>query len=330
LSGFKEYMVRRHRSADQEILLLRESRLNLAGGMLEQQWTYVLPGGRRVVRHSAVRLYLPHNLADLLAGCGFTPADIISAGVAGGCSLIAPAATLGLTALGRTHEPRAFDDEQPCGFRFEAPTVQDSAGDDHVVAGAEWELAKGRLEHSPALADVDELVSLGVAIEEVVVLLGPGEEERHVGVEKQGDPIEHGARPRREVPRAQVPAAERAPLFGRVAQLAKRPHGGDRGGRVEVIEQRGGPAEPLVPDELFGMEGALRAAKGDVTLLGDAPELVVEGHPGLSFERLGWRQPRPRVKAQRATRGPMLYSQRARTRSVISRLEGGFSPRPRV
>src|SRR5262249_11784776 len=71
LSHFKECMVRRHRTGDQEILLLRESRLNLAGGLLEQQWTYVLPGGRRVVRHSAVRLYLPHNLGDLLGGCGF-------------------------------------------------------------------------------------------------------------------------------------------------------------------------------------------------------------------------------------------------------------------
>jgi SAM-dependent methyltransferase len=72
LGDFKECMVRRHRTADKELLLLRESRLNLAGGMLEQQWTYVFPGDRRVVHHSAVRLYLPHNLADLLAGCGFT------------------------------------------------------------------------------------------------------------------------------------------------------------------------------------------------------------------------------------------------------------------
>jgi SAM-dependent methyltransferase len=72
LSDFKECIVRRHPAANQEILLLRESRLNLAGGMLEQQWTYVLPGDRRVVRHSAVRFYLPHALGDLLAECGFT------------------------------------------------------------------------------------------------------------------------------------------------------------------------------------------------------------------------------------------------------------------
>jgi len=38
-----------------------ESQVNLTGGMLEQQWTYGITGGRREVRHSAVRLYLPHN-----------------------------------------------------------------------------------------------------------------------------------------------------------------------------------------------------------------------------------------------------------------------------
>jgi SAM-dependent methyltransferase len=54
-----------------EMLLVRESELNLPLGLLEQRWTFVLPDGSRRVRHSTVRLYLPVDLASLLRSVGF-------------------------------------------------------------------------------------------------------------------------------------------------------------------------------------------------------------------------------------------------------------------
>jgi hypothetical protein len=38
---------------------------------LAQRWTFVAPDGRRTVRRTAVRLYLPHTLAEMLERSGF-------------------------------------------------------------------------------------------------------------------------------------------------------------------------------------------------------------------------------------------------------------------
>jgi SAM-dependent methyltransferase len=55
-----------------DIVMLRESRLDLARGLLHKTWTFVAPDGRRVERPSTVRLYTPDRLAALLASVGFT------------------------------------------------------------------------------------------------------------------------------------------------------------------------------------------------------------------------------------------------------------------
>ncbi len=54
------------------IVMLRESRLDLARGLLHKTWTFITPDGRRVERPSTVRLYTPDRLAELLASVGFT------------------------------------------------------------------------------------------------------------------------------------------------------------------------------------------------------------------------------------------------------------------
>jgi SAM-dependent methyltransferase len=59
-----------HRLGDGTIIL-RESRLDLAGGALVQRWTFLLGDGRRSERSSAVRLYLPHVLGEMLQAAGF-------------------------------------------------------------------------------------------------------------------------------------------------------------------------------------------------------------------------------------------------------------------
>jgi SAM-dependent methyltransferase len=75
LRDFRPCMVRRGVTPEGEVLLLRESTLDLPQGVLRQVWTFVLPDGQRVVRSSALRLYLPHALADLLRGCGFVDVE---------------------------------------------------------------------------------------------------------------------------------------------------------------------------------------------------------------------------------------------------------------
>jgi SAM-dependent methyltransferase len=71
LRDFLPCLVRRKVTGEGETLLLRESSLDLAGGFLRQQWTFLMPDGSRTLRNSAVRLYLPHTLAELLRDCGF-------------------------------------------------------------------------------------------------------------------------------------------------------------------------------------------------------------------------------------------------------------------
>jgi hypothetical protein len=66
-------------------VLLRESRVDLAAGALVQAWTFLLPDGRRVVRHSSVRLYLPHVLGEMMRAAGFV--DVAYHGGLGGEAL---------------------------------------------------------------------------------------------------------------------------------------------------------------------------------------------------------------------------------------------------
>ena len=53
------------------IVMLRESRLDLARGVIHKVWTFVLPSGERVERPSTVKLYTPDRLADLFSRAGF-------------------------------------------------------------------------------------------------------------------------------------------------------------------------------------------------------------------------------------------------------------------
>lgn len=71
LRRFQPVMVERHPAPGGETLVIRETTVDLAGGMFEQTWTFVAPDGRRSVRTGATKLYLPHTLRELLERCGF-------------------------------------------------------------------------------------------------------------------------------------------------------------------------------------------------------------------------------------------------------------------
>lgn len=71
LRGFQRYMVRRGESAGRAVTLIRESNINIHVGLLEQKWTWLVEGQPPVERRSALRLYLPHQIRELLEQCGF-------------------------------------------------------------------------------------------------------------------------------------------------------------------------------------------------------------------------------------------------------------------
>jgi SAM-dependent methyltransferase len=85
LRQFQPVLLHRQRGDRGETLVVRESRLDLAAGVLRQRWTFLFPDGRRDERHSAVKLYLPHTLAAMLRACGFT--DLRCGGGIGGEAL---------------------------------------------------------------------------------------------------------------------------------------------------------------------------------------------------------------------------------------------------
>ncbi len=71
LRHFQPAMITRRAIEGGELVLLRESSIDLPAGALDKRWTYYLPDGRQVEHRSRVRLYQPHELARLLRSVGF-------------------------------------------------------------------------------------------------------------------------------------------------------------------------------------------------------------------------------------------------------------------
>lgn len=71
LRGLQKDVVLRRNTPQGEVVLHRESSVQLAKGTLEKRWTYFLPDGRRKSWPSSVRLYMPHEVARLLSSVGF-------------------------------------------------------------------------------------------------------------------------------------------------------------------------------------------------------------------------------------------------------------------
>jgi SAM-dependent methyltransferase len=68
---FRPSDIHRRATPAGDVVMLRESRLDLARGLLHKRWTFVLPDGRRLERPSTIKLYTPDRLAALLASVGF-------------------------------------------------------------------------------------------------------------------------------------------------------------------------------------------------------------------------------------------------------------------
>jgi SAM-dependent methyltransferase len=82
LRSFQPHIVRRGMSQGRPVVLIRESTMLLERGVLAQVWTWLIDGQPPVAHNSELRLYLPHQISDMLATCGFV--DIrMTASIAG-------------------------------------------------------------------------------------------------------------------------------------------------------------------------------------------------------------------------------------------------------
>ncbi len=86
LRGFLPSVTSRRKTDRGEIVLVRESRIDLSRGVLEKLWTYFLPDGRRVEHPSEVRLYMPHELKATFERVGFE--QVVLHGSVGGEDLM--------------------------------------------------------------------------------------------------------------------------------------------------------------------------------------------------------------------------------------------------
>ncbi len=68
---FQRCMVRHGNSAGQRVTVVRESVVNLACGTLEQTWTWLVANREPITRRSTLRLYLPHQIGEMLKSIGF-------------------------------------------------------------------------------------------------------------------------------------------------------------------------------------------------------------------------------------------------------------------
>ena len=77
LRSFQRDVALRKQTPRGEVLLLRESSIDLARGMMDKRWTYFVGDRLEVEHRSSVRLYLPDAVATMLRGVGFTDVELL-------------------------------------------------------------------------------------------------------------------------------------------------------------------------------------------------------------------------------------------------------------
>lgn len=72
LSDFRPQIIDRPQGEGLDgLIVLHESEADFQRGMIDSDWTFLYPDGRRIQKHVSTRLYLPRQLAGLLETCGF-------------------------------------------------------------------------------------------------------------------------------------------------------------------------------------------------------------------------------------------------------------------
>lgn len=73
---FQRDVVTRRQLPEGQVVLLRETRLDLQHVRILKHWTYFLPDGRRVEHDTSVGLYMPHQLVALARAAGFDHVEL--------------------------------------------------------------------------------------------------------------------------------------------------------------------------------------------------------------------------------------------------------------
>lgn len=76
LREFRDRIELRYHTEHGEFPVARFARIRFETGMIEQEWRYRGPDDREHVKHSATRIYLPHDLAGLLRTAGFKNVEL--------------------------------------------------------------------------------------------------------------------------------------------------------------------------------------------------------------------------------------------------------------
>src|SRR5260221_1972389 len=236
---------------------------------------------RIVIEHDLVQsVVLFHDnreIAHLVEGSQLARNADVALGIR---SALDELAVLVSVALRRPRVPLSLDDEQLrlTARRIEAIPVHDAAMQHDVIALAEREVTVLRLDLARPLRDVHDLVSLRVAIEVLVGLVGLDVVHRDVCIDEQRHAIERRASLGRDARRAEMPVAERLVGIGLDAFLTQAPHGVYGWLPVNVIQEGRRSRKAFLTDELLGIQAAIPPAERDVALSGNLSERVIEGH----------------------------------------------------
>ncbi|HIE95414.1 MAG: class I SAM-dependent methyltransferase [Fuerstiella sp.] len=71
LRSFQTEMKHEGVSQGRNVSVVRQSRIDIDEGLLRQTWTWQIENEAPIIRYSALRLYLPHQIKRMLEGCGF-------------------------------------------------------------------------------------------------------------------------------------------------------------------------------------------------------------------------------------------------------------------
>jgi SAM-dependent methyltransferase len=77
LRGFRRDVALRRETPRGEVLLLRESTIDLARGRLLKRWTYFMGHEKKVEHTSSVKLYMPDVVAGMLRRAGFADVEML-------------------------------------------------------------------------------------------------------------------------------------------------------------------------------------------------------------------------------------------------------------
>ena len=76
IRGFQKHLVRTGKSNGRSVICVRQCNLNLRAGLLEQTWSWIVEGRPVDERKSALRIYFPHEIVEMLTDVGFESIEI--------------------------------------------------------------------------------------------------------------------------------------------------------------------------------------------------------------------------------------------------------------